>query len=102
MTRNGIFYNLMESHYIFKDTYIWYYFSSSLHLKKFKDRQHNHRLMVEETLEKRFGFEIHNNLLSDLILYKNLESRGFLIFNAQKGGYYTCPAEVILDGGSLI
>ena len=67
---------------------------------KFKKEYAYNRDITYYSLYRRFKIKIYVNELYDIILYRNIESRGFLI--EHKGEFYTCPDKIILDGVSKI
>lgn len=75
---------------------ILFFFSSQNHLDKFNEECAPNRDKLYYSLYRRFKCKIHIDELYDLVLYKNIESRGFLI--KHKGVYYKCLEEVILNG----
>ena len=83
LTRNGIAYDLtktphtLEIIYNENNTKVEYCFSSQLCMNKFNDKLIQHRTRIKESLSNRFGLQVENNLLSDLVLYSKCESRGF-------------------------
>lgn len=95
ITRDGIYYSLQYSNYRFTTNDITYVFSSKLHLEKFKKQYTEHRNDLSIKFTRRYGITIHLHTLSDVVLYKRIESRGFLII---KEGVELCQSEVILDG----
>lgn len=84
LSRNGIAYDLTKTPYVhtvkYEDnTMIIYSFSSDLYLNKFKDKLEEHRNKINESLSKRFGMVVVNNVLNDLVLYSKTEYRGFYV-----------------------
>lgn len=102
MTRNGIFYNLELSPYTLNYCGYIFYFSSKLHLKKYKEKINNYHEIITESLSNRFGYKINIELLSAINLYLKIESRGFLIYDYEMGVYLNCVKQVELNGGKLI
>lgn len=105
LTRKGIAYDFHISPY--KTTIIYnegfeveYTFSSEFYLNKFKNQFEENRKKINESLSKRFGFSITNNVLSDLVLYRRIEIRGFLI--KCNGVPAECPNDITLDGKNPI
>ena len=101
LTRNGIAYNLTLSPYKYDITYpngeeITFKFSSLLYKDKFKSKLESNRSHIKESLSKRFGIDLSNDILSDIKLYSKIEKRGFLIAN--KEDIYTCLNTIKLDG----
>ena len=100
LSRNGVAYNLENTPYIYKVGYgeevYEYKFSSKLYLDKFMSKSFDYRKQVNESLTKRFGFAIENNLLADIKLYSTIEKRGFLIANQDRR--FHCLNNIVLDG----
>jgi hypothetical protein len=88
LSRNGIAYNLNFSPYKLEVEYgvdhVVYVFSSELYKQKFKDKLEENRAKISESLSKRFGFTITNDILADLKLYSQTEKRGFLLYYNEK------------------
>ena len=100
LTRAGVSYNLHKSPYTlemdYEGTKIIYHFSSETYRVKFNSRCGENRGIINDSLSKRFGFNIKANILADLKLYATIEKRGFLI--SINGEYTECQNNIILDG----
>jgi hypothetical protein len=98
ITRNGIYYDLNKSTFKFKtpDTKMTFVFSSDLHMIKFEDQYTQNRIEQNIKLTARFRFNIKTTVLPDLLLYKKIETRGFLVFNER--GQKLCQESLILTG----
>lgn len=79
ITRNGICYDLSVSEYRATVNSTTYVFSSQLHLDKFLERLTDNREKVNKSLSKRFNIPVDVSALADMVLYKKIETRGFLI-----------------------
>lgn len=79
LTRNGVCYNLSKSEYRYTINRVTFVFSSQLHLDKFVDRLKSNRDIINYSLTKRFNIEVDVSTLADVVLYKKVETRGFLI-----------------------
>lgn len=103
LTRRGVTYDLESTPYVYKVQYgsevYEFKFSSKLYLEKFMNKSFEHRILVNESLTKRFGFTIENNLLADVKLYATIEKRGFLIANQNRR--FHCLNNIRLDGLNL-
>jgi hypothetical protein len=99
ITKNGVCYNLTLSPFIFQTGDIKLVFSSKTHKDKFKDKQEEHRDILRDKLTKKFGVTVDINLLADIVLYADIETRGFLIFD--KEGNALCKNDIILNGGTV-
>lgn len=100
LSRGKIAYNLQESPYYYEVRYsdlkIKYMFSSELYQNNFKNKFSAHRSKINESLNKRFSIDIKVNVLADLVLYKTIEKRGFLLFINED--MITCLEKLELDG----
>lgn len=103
LTRNGICYNLKESPYFttirYDEQLIQFRFSSEANLNKFIERLATNREKVNTSLSTRFKFVINQDIICDLKLYDNVESRGFLVLSERE--VFECLSEVRLDGEKL-
>lgn len=97
-TRNGIYYDLTKSTYKFKvpDTGVVFIFSSDLHLCKFEEKYKQNRVEINLKLRARFGVKIETKTLPDVLLYKKIETRGFLMVN--EGGQKLWLENLELNG----
>ena len=98
VTRNGIYYDFTKSKYRYKitDTEITLVFSSDLHMIKFEEQYLQHRKEHNIKFSSRFRINILITVLPDLILYKRIETRGFLIINER--GQKLCQENLLLIG----
>lgn len=97
-TRNGIYYDLSKSTYRFKvpDTNITFVFSSDLHMIKFEDQFKENRNDFNVKQKARYRIDITMKVLPDILLYKKIETRGFLMVN--EGGQVLCQENLKLIG----
>jgi hypothetical protein len=97
-TRNGIYYDLSKSTYKFKvpDTNITFIFSSDLHLLKFEEQYLNNRYDYNLKLTVRLKIPIIMKVVPDVVLYRKIETRGFLLID--EGGQKICQENVQLNG----
>lgn len=101
LTRNGICYNFHKSPYTVEVTYyndkkIKFMFSSKNNVERFKSKLKENREKINESLSKRFKFEIQNDIICDLKLYQTVETRGFLIYS--NGVFIECLESIQLNG----
>lgn len=102
LSRGGIAYNMDISPYKTKVKYgeieLEYVFSSDRYKNMFLNKLNDYRKQVNESLSKKYKFEIvnTNDIISDLKLYSITEKRGFLINNKQES--YRCLSTIKLDG----
>lgn len=104
LTVRGIAYDLELSPYkseiIYNQEKITFKFSSKMYETKFNDKLVENRNKISTSLSNRFGFNISNDLLSDIILYSKIEKRGFLIISEKEK--YRCLSSIKLDGHNKI
>lgn len=104
LTRNNVAYNLNESPHRLEVPYeqqsLVYVFSSEFYKTNFYNRFLDHREKISESLSKRFGFHVENDLLSDLKLYTSIEKRGFLVIKGEDK--IICQEDITLDGAKLM
>lgn len=104
LTRRGICYNLKATPYRhvekYDDAEVVFAFSSEKYIPKFEERQQANRDKINTSLANRFGMAFENNLLSDLMLYSKVESRGFYI--TINGEEFECLNKVRLNGVKTI
>lgn len=83
MTRNGIVYNLIESPYVVEYEGIRFFFSSSLHMEKFRKQAsdlllgYTPKAMIRVNMRDRLKVNECGFTLSLLDLYTRIETRGF-------------------------
>ena len=105
LTRGGVAYNLTESPYRYNVDYpsqqnsITFVFSSEFYRGIFIKKLQGNRKTINQSLSKRFGFEMEHNILCDIKLYTSIEKRGFLIY--QNGEKFECQKSIRLDGSNL-
>ena len=79
-TKKGIYHNLKESTYTASNGDVVLYFSSKTYLKKFMIRYKQHREKFNNRVElKNQSIPLNFDTLSDLLLYQELETRGFMV-----------------------
>lgn len=104
LTRNGVAYDLKTSPYKvtlnYKNNNLEYVFSSQLNKERFINKLKDNRMKINESLSKRFGITIEDDMLCDIKLYSATEKRGFLINTNEKA--IECLNIIKLDGNNLI
>jgi len=100
-TRNGIYYDLNYSEFKFysEELDLTFVFSSKLHLTKFKEQFLQHRAEFNQKYSVRFKIKCSFKALPDLVLYRRIESRGFLI---KEGDTNLCQKFLKLGGEQVI
>jgi hypothetical protein len=101
-TRKGIFYDLSHSTYKIhlEDTNTTFKFSSNLYLMKFIDQYKQHRIEFNLKLKTRYKIDVNFIKYADLVLYRQIETRGFLII--RDGDIKLCQESLLLDGEKMI
>lgn len=83
LSRRGVTYDFESSPYVYELFYennkIEFVFSSKLHYNKFNEKYLTYRDKIAISLSKRFNLNISMSILSDILLYRKIENRGFLI-----------------------
>lgn len=100
ITRNGVCYDLTVSAYRYKVRKLTFVFSSKLHCENFKKKLKENRDIINYSLTKRFNIEVDVSTLADIILYRKIETRGFLIVTAD--GTELCQNNITYGGGEVI
>lgn len=83
ITRNGVCYDLTISSYRHTVNGLTFVFSSKLHLDKFKKKLKENRDIINYSLTKRFNIHVDVSELADVVLYRKIETRGFLIVTSE-------------------
>ena len=100
LSRNGIYYDLSQSTYRVKINGLTFVFSSKVHASKFKKRLQENRDIINYSLSKRFNYKVDMSALADIVLYKKIETRGFLIVDSN--GETLCPKTIICGGAKVM
>lgn len=98
LTKNGICYDLKESPYIYFVGVYKFFFSSPAHLVKFRKGLEANRDWLNDSMTRRFKFNMSLDELADFSLYRKIETRGFLIINDLTGVAYECPENIEFRG----
>lgn len=91
-TQRGIYHNLKESKYVLSNTEIMLYFSSELYLNQFIKKVDKNRARYRKRFEA--TEHLNSDALADIILYTEIEKRGFRI--VQRGFEITCREAHVL------
>lgn len=100
ISRNGVVYDLNISSYRHTVNGLTYVFSSKLHLDKFKKKLKENRDIINYSLTKRFNMAVDVSQLADVVLYRKIETRGFLIVTGE--GKEICQNNITFGGGEVI
>lgn len=95
-TRNGVCYDLPRSTYKTTVDGLTFVFSSKLHLEKFKAKLKENRDIVNYSLSRRFNVSVDVSQLADIVLYRKIETRGFLIVTNE--GFNLCRENLKCHG----
>ena len=99
ISRNGVVYDLNVSSYRYTVDGLTYVFSSKLHLNKFKKKLKENRDIINYSLTKRFNIAVDVSQLADVVLYRKIETRGFLIVTGE--GSELCQNSITYVGGEV-
>ena len=100
ISKNGVVYDLNLSAYRHTVNGLTFVFSSKLHLDKFKKKLKENRDIINYSLTKRFNMAVDVSQLADVVLYRKIETRGFLIVTGE--GKELCQNNIIFGGGAVI
>ena len=100
ITKNGVCYDLNISPYSVTMNGMKFVFSSKSHLDKFKKKVKENRDIINYSLSKRFNIQVNVEQLADIVLYRKIETRGFLIYS--ETGVELCQKSIIFTGGEVI
>lgn len=79
-TRRGIYLNLKYSEYAYTDGEYTFYFSSKFYKDKFESQIEEMQNYLEDYLKTKFGMNVLVNYkIAQILLYKQIEKRGFLV-----------------------
>lgn len=85
LTRAGICYDLSESPYKFETESLIFYFSSKLHMNKFIKEYKTAREFIRSEWEKRAGVKVNFDKVSDVCIYRKIETRGYRVEKKEGG-----------------
>lgn len=100
ISRNGVVYDLNISPYRHTVNGLTFVFSSKLHLDKFIKKLKENRDIINYSLSKRFNMTVDVSQLADVVMYRKIETRGFLIVTAE--GKELCQNNITFGGGVVI
>lgn len=99
MPRYGVYYDLAESPFKTRRDGIVYYFSSEIHRNRFERDVMERERIMSRSFAKRVGcWKVDMRLPAALQLYRQVETRGFLIYLEDKDVYVTCLEHLELSG----
>lgn len=98
-SRYGVYYDLYESPFKTRRDGIVYHFSSELHRNRFERDVFERERIMSRSMGKRIGcWKIDMRIPAALQLYRQVETRGFLIFLESEDVYVTCLEHLELSG----
>lgn len=94
ITRSGVCYDLRNSP--FDSDYGCYLlkFSSVSHKEKFDREVHKKELWLNDSLQRRFKCRLRFELLAALHFYRQVETRGFCVYDALEDRWYTDMGQI--------
>lgn len=99
ITKNGVCYDFSISPYKYRAGDLTFVFSSKSHADKFKKKLKENRDIINYSLTKRFNYNVDVSELADIVLYRKIETRGFLIITAN--GSELWQNNIIYVGGKV-
>ena len=81
LTKNGICYDLESSPFVCTTPFFEYRFSSGTHLRKFKENVDVRKSWLNDSMSRRFHIDVDMEILAELQLYMQVETRGFYVTN---------------------
>lgn len=97
-TPSGVEYNLDISPYMCEWRGLEFFFSSAIHRKKFQDKIEIRIDWLNDSLSKRFKFEVEADYIAVMQLYCQVETRGFLVHDVKERRWYQCRENIKLNG----
>lgn len=101
LTNQGVCYDLTETPYVHEHNGIVWHFSSVPHRNKFRREVRKRELWLNDSLSKRFGCTMMLDLVADIQLYKQVETRGFYLVT-NDGAEYFAPESIVIAPNPLI
>lgn len=84
LTKNGICYDLDESPFVCSTPFFEYRFSSGKHLEKFRENAEKRKAWLNDSMSRRFHIDVDMEILAELQLYMQVETRGFYVSDGEK------------------
>lgn len=84
LTKNGICYDLDESPFVCSTPFLEYRFSSGKHLEKFRENAEKRKAWLNDSMSRRFHIDVDIEILAELQLYMQVETRGFYVSDGEK------------------
>ena len=100
LTKDGVCYELPDSPYTLWHRGLLYHFSSTYHLRKFRDGVTAREQWLDDSLTRRFKVAVHLPYLADLQWYCICETRGFYVVS-DDGATYSNPRQIFITEDRL-
>ena len=84
LTKNGICYDLENSPFVCTTPFFEYRFSSGTHLRKFNGNVDLRKSWLNDSMSRRFHIDVDMEILAELQLYMQVETRGFYVSDGEK------------------
>lgn len=97
-TKHGVEYDLRKSPYRCSWGGFDFYFSSATHLDKFRRLVDRRVEWMNDSMSRRFHFNVEADVIAVFQLYMQVETRGFLVHYAVMDRWYVCPESITLRG----
>ncbi len=95
LTAQGVCYDLEETPYVWEWRGVLWHFSSAPHMSKFRREVRKRELWLIDSLTRRFGASMHLEIVADIQLYIQVETRGFYIVT-NDGAVYQDAAQIAI------
>lgn len=97
LTKHGVCYDLSESPFVCSTAHFEYRFSSANHMRKFADNVQQRKDWLNDSLSRRFHVSIEVDILAELQLYMQTETRGFHVTD-ERGRTWRSAENMLLSG----
>lgn len=101
LTNQGVCYDLTETPYTYDWRGVTWHFSSAPHRGKFVRELRKRENWLRDSLSRRFGCTVQLDIVADIQLYRQIETRGFYLIT-NDGAEYTDAAQIMIVPNDLI
>lgn len=98
MTPHGVVYDLRNSPFTVQRNGLEYKFSSVKHREKFMNEVRIREEWLADSMSRRFKMDVRFDQLADLQLYRQVETRGFIVVHLETGKVIDDSWQVQYDG----
>lgn len=95
LTAQGVCYDLEDTPYLWVWRGIIWHFSSAPHMSKFRREVRKRELWLNDSLSRRFGATMRLEIVADIQLYCQVETRGFYI-ETNDGAVYQDASQICI------